>query len=394
MKILFVTGHPYLPQLHGGMQRSADQLCCGLVGRGHKVAVLAGLAGDGGIFGWKSRLKMQINKRISGCKVSRDWVPNYPVWRTWFPWEVIEYVTEKEKPEIIVVMAGHPARMVLAARPTKIPMLLQLQNVEFHLAGGRLEECRNIPSIANSRFTADKYFHAFGIKSDVIYPFIALENYRTTTTKENVTMINPLPLKGGDIALQIARACPEIPFSFVESWPLSAADRQQLMQKLAGLSNVTLSPPQDNMRAVFGKCKILLAPSTYEEAYGRVATEAQISGIPVIASTRGGLPEAVGPGGILLDPEQPVADWAVAVRKLWQDEQHYAELSAAALAHASRREMNFAYQIEAWERAMMHAAGYTSPASRAIDALAADGYHLARRDGDQYEFVKDGTLGQ
>jgi glycosyltransferase involved in cell wall biosynthesis len=176
----------------------------------------------------------------------------------------------------------------------------------------------------------------------------------------------------------------------VESWTLSPEDRQKLMQKLATLPNVTLYPPQNNMRAVYGKCKILLAPSTYEEAYGRVATEAQLSGIPVIASTRGGLPEAVGPGGILLDIDQPIADWAAAVRKLWQDQQHYARLSAAALAYAERREMTFAYQIDAWEQAILSAAGYSSPAMRAIDALEADGYRLARRDGDQYEFIKDG----
>jgi glycosyltransferase involved in cell wall biosynthesis len=394
MRILFVTAHPYLPQLHGGMQRSADQLCAALIKRGHKVAVLAGLAGGGGLFAWKSRLKMQINKRLSGCKVTRDYTSNYPVWRTWFPWEAIASVTDKEKPELIVVMAGHPARMAAAAKQTKIPILIQLQNVDFHLLGRRMEECRDMPSVANSRFTADKYLHAFGIKSGVIYPFIAAENYRTKTTRENVTMINPLPLKGGDIAVEIARLCPEIPFSFVESWTLSADDRQQLMQKLTGLSNVTLSPPQDDMHAIYGKCKILLAPSTYEEAYGRVATEAQLSGIPVIASTRGGLPEAVGPGGILLDPDQPIADWAAAVRKLWQDQAHYAELSAAALAYAERREMTFGYQIEAYEQAMLIAAGYTTPATRKIAILEAEGFHLHHVDGDEFYFAKEDAPAQ
>jgi hypothetical protein len=91
----------------------------------------------------------------------------------------------------------------------------------------------------------------------------------------------------------------------------------------------------------------------------------------VIASTRGGLPEAVGPGGILLDPDQPIADWAAAVRKLWQDQAHYAELSAAAVAYAERREMTFAYQIEAWEQSMLIAAGYTTPATGRLPAASA-----------------------
>ena len=37
-----------------------------------------------------------------------------------------------------------------------------------------------------------------------------------------------------------------------------------------------------DMRSVYAKCRILLAPSVWEEAYGRVVTEAQISGIPVV----------------------------------------------------------------------------------------------------------------
>ena len=36
--------------------------------------------------------------------------------------------------------------------------------------------------------------------------------------------------------------------------------------------------------------------------FGRIAVEPQFSGIPVVASDRGGLPEAVGPGGVLIDP--------------------------------------------------------------------------------------------
>ena len=95
-----------------------------------------------------------------------------------------------------------------------------------------------------------------------------------------------------------------------------------------------------------------------EEAYGRVVTEAQINGIPVIASTRGGLPEAVGPGGILIDPDGPIDDWVKAVRNLWDDDAHYAALSAAALAHAQRPEITLAYQIDAWERALMTAANH------------------------------------
>ena len=101
----------------------------------------------------------------------------------------------------------------------------------------------------------------------------------------------------------------------------------------------------------------MLAPSTFEETFGRVATEAQASGIPVISSARGGLPETVGPGGILLDPNGPIDAWVKAIRKLWQDDTYYAEISAAALTHSQRPEITPAYQIAAWEEVLLNSAG-------------------------------------
>jgi glycosyltransferase involved in cell wall biosynthesis len=91
-----------------------------------------------------------------------------------------------------------------------------------------------------------------------------------------------------------------------------------------------------------------------------VATEAQISGIPVIASARGGLPEAVGPGGILIDPKGPLDDWVKAVQKLWQDKAYYDELSIAALNYAQRPELSVAYQMGAYEQALQAACGKKS----------------------------------
>jgi glycosyltransferase involved in cell wall biosynthesis len=251
--------------------------------------------------------------------------------------------------------------MAMAARQTGIPLLMQFADVEFHQLGGNLTDRGPVPCVANSHFTATKYRAVFDLMPSVIYPFVDAEkyNYDINVPCTNVTFINPHPKKGRDIAVEIARQCPEIPFAFVESWPLSADERSELFGKINGIPNISFKPPQADMRKVYGDCKILLAPSVWEEAYGRVVTEAQISGIPVVASTRGGLPEAVGPGGVLLDPDQPIADWIAAIRKLWRDGSYYSRLSAAARSHAARPEMNFKYQLDAFERAMSEAANRT-----------------------------------
>jgi glycosyltransferase involved in cell wall biosynthesis len=123
----------------------------------------------------------------------------------------------------------------------------------------------------------------------------------------------------------------------------------ELHAGLADLPNVTLQRPVADMRDVYKRTKILLAPSRWEEAYGRVASEVQISGIPVVASDRGGLPEAVGAGGILLNPDGDIADWVSAVEKLWSDKKYYDDMVAAALVHAARPALNVDDQLTMWE---------------------------------------------
>jgi glycosyltransferase involved in cell wall biosynthesis len=93
-----------------------------------------------------------------------------------------------------------------------------------------------------------------------------------------------------------------------------------------------------------------LAPSIWSEAYGRVVTEAQYSGIPVLASNRGGLPEAVGAGGVVLDPAESIDTWAHTLRRLWDDKIYYQVLSHAAREHAARASLRWDAQAPIWEQ--------------------------------------------
>src|SRR5690606_9611448 len=120
-------------------------------------------------------------------------------------------------------------------------------------------------------------------------------------------------------AAEIARRCPEIPFLFVESWKLDGEHRIEVERTLSRLGNVVFEGRTDDMKTVYGRTTILLAPSNWEEAWGRVASEAHCSGIPVIGSRRGGLPEAIGEGGVILDYDAPVEEWVSELRRLWRD---------------------------------------------------------------------------
>jgi glycosyltransferase involved in cell wall biosynthesis len=225
-----------------------------------------------------------------------------------------------------------------------VPTTVYFQDVESQQLCGDPATLEHVAFAANSRFTAQTYKERFGVDTVVIPPLIKPERYkvdehRARCSPKHVTMINPHPLKGGDIALTIAKACPKIPFHLVSCWVLSDRFQHELDTCVRQLSNVTVQRATSDMKSVYCQTRILLAPSRWNEAWGRVASEAQINGIPVVASRRGGLIESVGPGGVLLDPDGPIDPWIEAVQRLWSVDGYHQSLSAAALAHAAREEL-------------------------------------------------------
>jgi glycosyltransferase involved in cell wall biosynthesis len=230
-----------------------------------------------------------------------------------------------------------------------LPTAVYLRDVEFHQLDGDLATIKDAIFIANSQFTANRYAEAFGISASIVPPMFQREQYATARTgrQQYVTYINPHPLKGLDLALELTSQFPTTEFLFVESWGIaSPEDRKQLRDRIVSRLNVTLVPPTQNMRSIYAKTDILLMPSRWEEAWGRVVSEAQFSGIPVIASKVGGLPESVGPGGILIDPSEPLDTWCRALDQLIKDDSFYANLSQAALRYSARPEIDGVHQVQ------------------------------------------------
>jgi glycosyltransferase involved in cell wall biosynthesis len=162
-----------------------------------------------------------------------------------------------------------------------------------------------------------------------------------------VTFVNPVPEKGVEKALAIAALCPDIPFRFVKAWRLASKAASQLERKINSLANVDLVERSRDMRTIYRETKILLVPSQCAETWGRVATEAHYSGIPILASRVGALPESVGPGGILVDPEAPACVWADELKQMWHNDWLYERMRDAALCYSTRSQIAASQQIEA-----------------------------------------------
>ena len=350
MRILIASCHPYIPELRGGAQSSTHELVLALRERGHDVGVVAGLAGSG----WFG-LRKRISLKIPGHKWVFDGQLGYPVYRSWFPRLQIVEICHDFQADVVLLQSGLPVALATALKPTGIPVVIYFRNVESDDLGGNLADVKHLPFIANSHFTAEWFARSHNISAQVIYPMVDRARYATPTSRQNVTFINPHPHKGVDIALGIAQSCPGIPFVFVRAWTLSAEDEALLSDRLRDLPNVSLLDPTSDMKAIYGRCRIVLAPSRWEEAFGRIAAEAHISGIPVVGSNRGGLPEAIGPGGVTIGLDEPIETWSDIVRKLWNDENYYNSLSSAAMHYAQREAMQPNSQLAAIEKILSDA---------------------------------------
>lgn len=320
---------------------STHELARKLEKRGHTASVLAALRSSD-LIGIYTRLRGKLGDK----KKVYDTYLGYKTYRRWNVIDALADIVEVVRPDVAV---AHPLRQIAIAKELRrlsVPVILYFRDVEFNRFDGDPREVDSALFLANSEFTAQKVRARFGIAPRVILPLFDKTAYLADRRPENVTFINPVAFKGCSLAFELVARCPEIPFCFLESWRLSQKHLDRIQDFMRGHKNLSFRRRTNNMKAIYRRAKIVLVPSKWEEAWGRVVTEAQYSGIPIIASNRGGLPESVGPGGVLLDPDGPVDAWVEALRRLWHDEAYYSDLSVHALAHSARPEIDPDIQID------------------------------------------------
>jgi glycosyltransferase involved in cell wall biosynthesis len=341
--LLFVTGTLHLPQTFGGVEVNTHEMVQELMRRGHPASVLCKLS-------LRDRFGMvrALGNSLTRSQIWSDSRLGYPVHRSRRPWVDLKGLPT---PQVAIIQNGNMIKLGQAFRERGIPSIAYLHSLEFDEGRVRWQgDAAGLPFqayIANSNFTARLLEARFGIKAHVIPPVFRPDRYRTTAAGRYVTFINPVSVKGVDLAFSLAKICSEIPFRFIKGWPLSPRDLMALKRRVAELPNVTLLERASDMMPVYRETRVLLVPSQWRaETWGRVASEAQYSGIPVLASDRGGLPESVGPGGTILPHDAPAEAWAAELRRLWHDPVHHMEKSAAALAHAGRAAIDLDSQME------------------------------------------------
>ena len=96
--------------------------------------------------------------------------------------------------------------------------------------------------------------------------------------------------------------------------------------------------PEEEKPALYAGAVAFVFPSRYE-GFGLPPLEAMACGAPAIGSTAASLPEVIGDGGLLIEPDD-VDGLSEAMSRLWRDANLRADLSRRALAQAAHFSWN------------------------------------------------------
>ena len=137
--------------------------------------------------------------------------------------------------------------------------------------------------VCNSIFMQTKLFKLYGKNSEVIYPEVSITKDGFETSKEAIVFIGDSIIKGLNIVKDIAKKLPKHDF-----YIFGRNNHKEIRKK-----NIIYCPWENDILNIYKRAKLVIVPSQWEEAYGRVAKESILLDIPVLVSDIGGLKEAV-----------------------------------------------------------------------------------------------------
>jgi glycosyltransferase involved in cell wall biosynthesis len=266
--------------------------------------------------------------------------------------DLAEQVLARFQPQVLLTYGGHPASLELMrrARGRGIRVVFHLHNFAYDDRRAFADaDAVLVPSGYARRF----YARRLGLDSTAIpYPLCPERVVASDPEPRYVTFINPQATKGATvfarIALELGRRRPDIPLLVVEGRG-TADGLAEVGVDLSGLENLHRMANTPDPRDFYRVSRAVLVPSLWRETFGRVAAEALLNGLPVLASDRGALPETLGDAGFVFTlPERctpgsgsvptarEVAPWVAAIERLWDDSTWEAEQRRRALIEARR----------------------------------------------------------
>lgn len=220
------------------------------------------------------------------------------------------FESAKHRPDLVVTHLGSTERATILARRYGCGVVHIQHNELVEQLTASAEHPPDV-QVYNTHWVKDAHERWLASRGRsvpvpaVVHPPVWPEKC-STTTGQAVTLVNLFERKGSAVFWELASRFPDREFLGVKGGYGE--------QDVRSADNVTVLEHGADMREVYSRTKVLLAPSVYE-SYGLVAAEATCSGIPVIAHPTPGLVECLENSGVFCDRDD-VDAWEKALRKL------------------------------------------------------------------------------
>jgi glycosyltransferase involved in cell wall biosynthesis len=273
---------------------------------------------------------------------------------------LLDTLFEEFAPEQLIACNGHPMILEAMARARKRGI-----TTAFAVRGFGYYDARYFANVDHaftcSQFLTDVYRDKVGLVSTPIEPPLDWSSVVAPfESRAFVTFVNPSPHKGlwlfARLADMLGSRRPDIPILVVQSGHSGGSLNAIPGIDFSRYPQIMAAPPVPTPADYFALTRILVAPSVWDEPFGRVAAEAMINAIPPLVSNRGSLPHVVGGdftegggGRVLpipewmtfkttkLPSEQEIEPWYEAVCALWDDAALYRAVAARAQQIAEAR---------------------------------------------------------
>ena len=299
MKIL-CSIHLYPPEHNCGAEYMIHNINKYLISKGHEVRILL----------WQAN-----HYRIKNvyCYEGVDvFPPDHKIPETLFMWA-----------DIVMTHLDYTNETIQLGRMFKKPVVHLIHNYSVYDGIKHADRPQHI--VYNSQ--AAKEILNYDHNSIVLHPPVSWKQYDTNkNTEENefITLINLDGNKGGAILKQIAERMPHKKFLGVKgSYSEPALEGQHTNQP----RNVEIWDNTPFIMRAYERTRILIMPSKFE-SWGRTATEAMCSGIPVICTSTPGLLENCDKAGTYIERDN-IEGWVKAIERL-DDKKEYKKASKMA----------------------------------------------------------------
>jgi len=317
-RILHIT--PFFSPNIGGVESHLDDLCNFLKKRGHYQYVIT-------FNPLTTNVKAPAEEVSKGMKIYRYWWPGYNLFHKLEPYPILEFLYLTPYlfiRSLLFLMVNHSKVEVIHAHGLNAAFVAKFLGKIFKkrtimstyaiynfnpdsffskIVAWTLSSFDEIQPLANP---SKKELLKIGVpekKMRIYYLWEDSKEFRPADKKRSkyklglkskflVLFVGRLiPIKGPEIIMKVAKKLPKIDFVFIGDGPLA----DKLKKEARGFSNIKFvgRVEKELLKKYYQAADIFVLPSTYQEAFGKVAIEALSSGTPVIGANRGAIPDVI-----------------------------------------------------------------------------------------------------